>query len=485
MRLLIQFALVYFLFTSCVLWSQSHKSIHQLEFEKHQGLPYHVSNFDVLGNDIIPYNYDERVGPSSTVFGYLPYWKYQESLSYLQYDLLSHIAVFAFPVSSQGDISYPSYWPWTDLINAAHAANVKVIMCVTNFNGDEIHNLLTNSPAQTNFFGQVSQIIQTYNLQGVNIDFENVISADRGVVLNNFLDDLTNYLHNKNDETEVSFAAPPVNWGGWDFEGLAAACDYLFVMGYNFYGPWSQTSGPCAPLTGGNYNITKVLDEEYNSIVLDYPEKIILGVPYYGNLWQTQNAQSYSTALNHIDQLSYQTAVGLINDEALIWDDLSQTSWYTYQEQGDWHQLWIDSDSSLGMKYELAESLMLKGVGIWALGYDNGRPELWDELRRKYVTPAANEMIYSPREIDLSFTNRAELLTIKYSLPQKSNTQLSIININGQCLWSATKNNLNSGEHIQEINIAHLNKGIYLFRIIIENKAAYSQSVIKIPNNNN
>ena len=96
-------------------------------------------------------------------------------------------------------------------------------------------------------------------MQGVNIDFENISSADRGEVLNGFMADLKNYLHAEMPGSEVSIAIPPINWGGWQFMGLAEACDYMFIMGYNFYGSWSETSGACAPLTGGSYNITNSL----------------------------------------------------------------------------------------------------------------------------------------------------------------------------------------------------------------------------------
>jgi hypothetical protein len=39
---------------------------------------------------------------------------------------------------------------------------------------------------------------------------------------------------------------------------------------------------------------------------------------------------------------------------------------------------------SLGLKYNLAESKNLKGVGMWALGYDGDKNDLWNLLRRKF-----------------------------------------------------------------------------------------------------
>ena len=69
--------------------------------------------------------------------------------------------------------------------------------------------------------------------------------------------DLTAYLHAEIPGCEVTFAGPAVNWSGaWDLPGLAASCDGIFIMGYAFWGSWSSTTGPNAPLIGGSYNIT-------------------------------------------------------------------------------------------------------------------------------------------------------------------------------------------------------------------------------------
>ena len=105
--------------------------------------------------DIIPLNISSNRTPNSAVFGYFPYWKYPESVHDMQFDLLSHIAVFDFSVLSNGNLSPPSAWPWTDLINEAHENNVKVILTAVNFNGSQIHQLLNDSSIKENFFQQL------------------------------------------------------------------------------------------------------------------------------------------------------------------------------------------------------------------------------------------------------------------------------------------------------------------------------------------
>ena len=83
--------------------------------------------------------------------------------------------------------------------------------------------------------------------------------------------DLSNYVKTQLPDAEISFAGPAVNWGGWQFTGLAEACDYIFIMGYSFYGSWSTTTGPCAPLMGGSINISNTVNTQYSSVVQSHP----------------------------------------------------------------------------------------------------------------------------------------------------------------------------------------------------------------------
>ncbi len=359
-------------------------SIHHKDWQAHQHLGNQPSFFDPSGLNILPLALSKKADLSHTVFGYLPDWEYSNARSNLRYDLLTHIATFDFYVNASGNISNPSYWPWTDVINAAHAQGVKVILTAVNFDSDVIHTLLTNSTAKNNFFKQARDKMNTYKLDGINIDFEGLKSADRGSLLNGFMDDLTDYLHSEIPGSEVSFAGPAVNWGGWDLSGLAASCDYIFIMGYAFYGSWSSTSGPSAPLTGGSYNISNTVNTQYAAVTTNNPQKLILGVPYYGTRWKTSSGNAYASTLDYLGHPRFADAQVEVQQYGREWDSKSQTPWYNYQSGSDWYQVWYDDAASLGLKYDLAESKNYRGVGMWALGYDRSRDELWQELQSRY-----------------------------------------------------------------------------------------------------
>ena len=102
---------------------------------KHKKPFLEKNNSDHFNEIIRPLNTTIQKDLSHAVFGYLPYWEYATSKSYLRYDLLTHIALFSFSVNASGTINNPpgGNWPWIDVINEAHDNGVKVIMSVINF----------------------------------------------------------------------------------------------------------------------------------------------------------------------------------------------------------------------------------------------------------------------------------------------------------------------------------------------------------------
>jgi hypothetical protein len=156
-------------------------------------------------------------------------------------------------------------------------------------------------------------------------------------------------------------------------------------MGYAFTGSWSEISGPTAPLTGGWRNITTTVtgDSDYGDVTRESPGKLILGVPYYGCQWRTSGPEAGAATGDFVKypQL-WETLPGAEKHERQ-WHASSSTSWYRYQVNGWWHQVWYDDMASLGLKIDLALREDLRGVGVWALGYESRRREPWELLAQK------------------------------------------------------------------------------------------------------
>ncbi len=379
-----------------------HKSIHQIEWEMHLNDPEQSVFYKEIAVTIQPLQKRTEAGSGLThaVFGYLPDWKRSSAPPYFDYSVLSHIALFDFTVDTQGNIiGYPAGWPsdWTSTMNAAHANGVKLIMCVVEFNDDDIHALINSSTASQNFYEEVATVIENYNLDGVIIDFEGPQVADRGTPMNNFMQGLNNYIKtNVGPEQEISFAGPAVNWSGWDLPGLVDACDYVFIMGYAYWWNGASTTGPCAPITGSSYNLEQTIVNSSNGYGSCDRSKLILGLPYYGNKWKvsySQRATENATTLANGSSVFYATAKDYYASHGRQWSTRYEDPWTYYESGGDWYQAWCNDAEALDAKEKLVFTYNLMGTGMWALGYDEEHTELWDILRENFLEADSSMML--------------------------------------------------------------------------------------------
>ncbi len=329
--------------------------------------------------------------PCKTIFGYLPYW---ESAANIRWNILTHLACFSVGANANGTISNPRNWPTAEpfatAIANARANNVKVILTVTLFDDLSIITLINNPSYKNAFFSNLKAQMLAGDADGVNIDFE-TSSDDTSwqSTIHLFMGELTNYLHAEIPGCEVSYAGPPVNWGSrHKLDLLAASCDYIFIMGYNFYGSWSGTSGPCAPLTSGSINMTNTIDVQYGTVTRNNPEKLILGYPVYGGHWKTKTSDPRSEKVAWVGSTRFRDDYAAAQTYGYLWDAPSQTPWYRWHDGKNWHQVWYDDAASIGLKCQLALDRNLKGVGMWALNYDGDLPYIWDELESRFATGA-------------------------------------------------------------------------------------------------
>lgn len=451
-------------------YTQEPVSVHEMHKKQFGNKTLQKSLFSEDGSGIIPLQF-EKTASASAVFGYLPDWEYPTAKNYLQYDLLTHIACFDFQADTLGNLTNPSYWPWTDVINKAHSNGVKVIMCITNFKGAQINRIISVDANKHNFFANVKNVIRQYSLDGVNIDFEGLNTADRGSLLNGFMTELTNTIHAEFPGKEVSFAGPAINWGGWDLTGLTKACDYIFIMGYSFNGKWSTASGPNSPLTGGKYNLTSLLtspDFGYGNAIFANSKKLILGVPYYGLRWQVSSISPYAKVTKFIASTFFRSEIVDSRVYGLQWDAYSQTPWYCFKQDTVWVQDWFDTDSSTELKYNLAASKNLKGVGMWALGQDGSRQELWNLLRKKVVVDVNNGKDITPEGFSLSqnYPNPFNPSTvINYEIPQSGRVTLNVYDMLGKEVALLINEEKSAGRYSIRFEGSGIPSGVYFYRL--------------------
>ena len=361
-----------------MIFCQDHPGIHQSQLE------YYNQNYILPEMDdsepIRPKDSRDRV-PSREVFGYHPYWMGTSWQNY-NFDLISTLAYFSAEANTDGSLGNLHGWPVTSLINEAHAHGTNVVLCVTLFSNSGLETLLSNSNYRQNLINNLLAQVQAGNADGVNVDFESFPASQKENMVT-FITDLTETFHSQIPGSQVTLAMPAVDWNdAWDYNAMATNSDGLFIMGYAYHWSGSPTTGPVSPLTGPGYTLTWT--------VLDYLEKtnfqadkLIMGIPYYGYEWPATSYAPGATTTGTGDSKTYSEMEPLAISYGKQWHESSQTPWYYYQDS-NWNQGWYDDSLSLSLKYDFAIYQNLKGVGMWALGYDGTNSELWELLYAKF-----------------------------------------------------------------------------------------------------
>ena len=360
-----------------ILLAKINNGIHQRELEYYK--KHYIGKQQPVYNSTK--NRNQEVALSHEVFGYHPYWMNGQWQNY-DFSLISTLAYFSLEAKADGNFSNLNGWPNYNLVGVAHLYGTKVVICVTLFNSSDIVTLLESELNRSNMIQNIINQIEAGNADGVNIDFESVPASQRSnMVL--FITSLTEVLHQTNPSAQVTLATPAVDWSNaWDYNNLALISDGLFIMGYDYHWSGSQNTGPIAPLSGSGYNIEWTISDYLNKTNNQY-NKLILGCPYYGYQWKSSSQEAGSITLENATAKRYSETKNMAIINGKIWDSSSSTPWLRYQES-NWYQCWYDDSLSLSMKYDFALEKELKGIGMWALGYDEGQDELWNLIHEKF-----------------------------------------------------------------------------------------------------
>jgi hypothetical protein len=315
---------------------------------------------------------------SHEVFGYAPYWTLPTSSGFDVKDLTT-LAYFSVDANADGtlDQSGPGWNGYqsqdlVDLVTRAHAAGARVVLTVTCFDQHSL-DLITSDPgAAARLSAALITAVRAKNLDGVNFDFEGLGSADQAG-LTRLVTAVSAALHATDPHWQVSmavYASAAGDPGGfYDIAAVAPAVDAFFVMAYDM----NSRSRPSAtsPLFGPSFSDAAAL-EEFCRVVP--PDKVILGLPYYGYDWPTSGPTPAASATGPESPLG--DAVIAAAGHPTYWDPVTDTPWTAYLVGTQWHQTYFDDPTSLALKAQLADFFQIAGVGIWALGMDGNDPAM-------------------------------------------------------------------------------------------------------------
>lgn len=342
-----------------------------------------------------------KIKPENEVFGWHPYWMGSAWESY-PFELLSTISYFSYKLDpNTGSYTNPRQmeeWRTTAMIDSAKLKKTKVLLTVSSHGYKNNNSFLGDQSKWGVLIDSLSTLLLDRDADGVDINFENLPYLKRGS-FNRFIEELRKRLNQKfgTKTPIISLTLPAVDSREiFDVKDLQKFVDLFVIMGYDYNtGPQLQGAvAPLIPFETKNISLNNTL-KYYLGVGID-PSKTVLALPYYGSMWEGSVGEGGDTSSMFERKVTYREIMSIFNDEFVTKNNLSpvletksMTNYFniTYPDNTS-KEVWFDDDYTLGKKYDFAITNNLKGIGIWALGYDNGYNELWDVIETKFATDA-------------------------------------------------------------------------------------------------
>lgn len=242
-------------------------------------------------------------------------------------------------------------------------------------------NALSN---RDNLADSLARAVRDMNLDGVNIDIENMTVNERSAYVDfiRLLREKMRYYMSEEKIISVAVAANPYGaTNGWqasyDYDGLADYSDYLMIMAYDE--SWN-TPGPVSSMSFVEKSIKYALSQNVRK------DQIVLGLPFYGRIWADQGGypQAGGVSNTKIDQLvtNYQSTVAFDSKTKSTRAVITVQPTDTKPVLGGktlaagTYTIWYESEQSIKEKLALVEKYDLKGTGSWSLGQETAGT--WD-----------------------------------------------------------------------------------------------------------
>mgnify|MGYP004529113701 FL=1 len=244
-------------------------------------------------------------------------------------------------------------------INWAHSNGYKVWPMIANAEaGIKITSTILNSyTKRQELIESIVQKCAQYDIDGINVDFENIYEADKDKY-SRFIIELMPRMLEMGMVTSVDVTAPDgdPNWSlCFDRNVLGDVADYLVFMAYDQYGTSSTKPGTTAGLNWVETSLKKIID--YDQVDT---QKIILGMPFYTRQW-TVTADG---------QIKDRTVVSMMNikipnNVEKQWDDTLKQYYIEYASGKNTIKMWIEDGTSIKEKVSLVSKYNLGGTSCW------------------------------------------------------------------------------------------------------------------------
>lgn len=248
------------------------------------------------------------------------------------------------------------------------------------FDPERTNAVLRSAEKRESVAAQILAYAVIYQIDGINIDFENVYYEDRAF-FTQFVRELSALLHEQGltVSVDVTMKSKSRTWSMfYDRSALAEAVDYVMLMAYDEHSSGSKVAGSVASLPWAKAGLLGVLEEVPN-------EKLVLGVPFYTRIWREESEGGRRVVKSSAVGMEYAQARLKETRADVSYDPLSGQNYAVYEADGIRHQVWLEDETSLTARLGLIEEYGLAGIASWRRGFE--KPEMWELIDRVLNPP--------------------------------------------------------------------------------------------------
>ncbi|OAB30994.1 glycosyl hydrolase [Paenibacillus macquariensis subsp. defensor] len=271
-------------------------------------------------------------------------------------------------VRSQADLDYVKW---------AHKKQMEVWGLLSNsFEPDITSKAMGSFVSRMNVINQMLQYADLYELDGINLDFENVYTKD-GSNITQFVRELKPLAEAKGliISVDVTPKSKSEMWSLFlDRQALGEAADYLIVMAYDEHWASSPKAGSVSSLPWVEAALQRIILEDKVP-----PEKLIMGIPMYTRIW-SEEVKDGETKVSS-KAMGMDSVADIIRTKKLkpTYLEGPKQNYVEYIEDAVLKKIWIEDEVSLKSRVELAQSLQLGGIASWTRNLAN--EQAWKVLK--------------------------------------------------------------------------------------------------------
>lgn len=373
--------------------------------------------------------------------GYYPGWE-QGGMpaSTIDFTALSHVIQFSLVPNTDGSLNSSdnsiSSANSSDIVSHAHAAGVKVLICVGGASTETFFQGATSNHLAV-FINNLTNFMASRGYDGIDIDWEPLPASDAQLYTNlvNGLRSALNAFPQHKLLTAAAGAYPPYGDPPTAeyqmFASLQNQFDQINIMTYDLSGPYEGwVAWFNSPIFDGGYRFpsTGGLVPSINGAVSNFlsggvlPGKLGIGIPFYGYVWSggtgtttggvTLPRQSWVNAPSVTTPDYTSIVAGYYQSNLYHWDTNAQAAYLSISNSSPANDMFISYEDPRACQAKVsdARNLGLGGVMIWELAQDHqsGQPDpLLQAVKQALASPGVVALEMTNQNVMLSFAGAA------------------------------------------------------------------------------